>query len=214
MLNWRQLRKKQTISILLWSTVLIYMRQWQSQVVCMYVFAFILISKLGGLRILNPWNSVIIFIKLNWLLHCNMQINVGRRQYANQYISLKSSAGDVGTAVLVMLTKHGCIEHFVNREKLFNNIEGTQYLLSSVPEPLVFAFIHLSAFWLTVIYFPDKIQFFYIFPASAWSPLLTVNLTAKLARLVHPGFSFRTMAIATSTLNLFLIIVHEHVAIN
>ena len=46
----------------------------------------------------------------------------------------------------------------------------------------------LSSIWvllgLWLVIYTVKIQFSFIFPASAWSPFLSVNLTDKLARLV------------------------------
>ena len=48
----------------------------------------------------------------------------------------------------------------------------------------------LSSIWvllgLWLVIYTVKIQFSFIFPASAWSPFLSVNLTDKLARLASP----------------------------
>ena len=50
----------------------------------------------------------------------------------------------------------------------------------SVPEPLTYANIHLSAFWSVGAVFMVKIQSSQICPFPGYLPLLVVNLTAKL----------------------------------
>ena len=64
-----------------------------------------------------------------------------------------------------------------------NEIQFCQLFLN--PWHLLSSIWVLLGLWLVI--YTVKIQFSFIFPASAWSPFLSVNLTDKLARLHISG---------------------------
>ena len=93
----------------------------------------------------------------------------------------------------IYVYRQSCFVHssvnFSNWNMTFKETVATTWKMNEIQFRQLFLnpWHMLSSIWvllgLWLVIYTVKIQFSFIFPASAWSPFLSVNLTDKLARL-------------------------------
>ena len=107
--------------------------------------------------------------------------------------------------IQIYVYRQSCFVHssvnFSNWNMTFKETVATTWKMNEIQFRQLFLnpWHMLSSIWvllgLWLVIYTVKIQFSFIFPASAWSPFLSVNLTDKLARLLYLRISFLDMFI-------------------